>query len=71
MDPQGPRDQVSDRQFTHDKKRILSVDDEPAILYTRELLLQSEGYEVLSAPDGERALNIFDAERMTSSCWIT
>jgi CheY-like chemotaxis protein len=42
--------------------RILSVDDEPAILYMRELLLQAEGYEVLSATDGEHALTIFDAQ---------
>jgi CheY-like chemotaxis protein len=62
MDSQGPSDQASVRQFTYGKKRILSVDDEPAILYMRELLLQTEGYEVLSAADGEHALTIFDAQ---------
>jgi CheY-like chemotaxis protein len=31
----------------------LSVDDEAAILYTRQMLLKSEGYDVLSAADGE------------------
>lgn len=40
--------------------RILSVDDEPAILHSREMLLQHEGYEVLSAPDGEQALKLFE-----------
>ena len=40
--------------------RILSVDDEPSILHSRELLLQYEGYHVLSAPDGEQALKLFE-----------
>ncbi len=39
---------------------ILSVDDEPGILHSRELLLQCEGYDVLSAPDGEQALKLFE-----------
>lgn len=38
---------------------ILSVDDEPTILYTREMILQREGYDVLSAANGEDALRIF------------
>ncbi len=42
---------------SHGAPRILSVDDEPGILDSRELLLQCEGYEVLSAPDGEQALH--------------
>jgi CheY-like chemotaxis protein len=41
-------------------RRILSVDDEPGILQSRELLLQFEGYEVLSAADGEEALRLFE-----------
>ena len=40
-------------------RRILSVDDEPGILFTREKLLQNAGYEVLSAADGEQALHFF------------
>jgi CheY-like chemotaxis protein len=32
---------------------------EPALLYTREKILQSAGYEVLSAADGKKALEIF------------
>lgn len=46
---------------TNGAKHILSVDDEPVILYTREEILRGEGYEVLSAADGERALQIFAA----------
>jgi CheY-like chemotaxis protein len=42
--------------------RILSVDDEPGILHSRELLLQYEGYHVLSAPDSERALKLFEGD---------
>ena len=40
-------------------KLILSVDDEPSILFTREQILQNEGYDVCSALDGETALHIF------------
>jgi CheY-like chemotaxis protein len=40
--------------------RILSVDDEPGILHSREMILQCEGYHVLSAPDGELALKLFE-----------
>src|SRR6185437_13485983 len=40
-------------------RRILSVDDEAGILYTRQLVLEAEGYEVLSAADGEQALILF------------
>jgi len=41
--------------------QILSVDDEPGILNTRRLLLEHEGYQVYSALDGERALELFAA----------
>src|SRR5437763_155047 len=40
---------------------ILSVDDEPIILYTRKEILELQGYTVLSALDGEDALELFDA----------
>ncbi len=40
-------------------KCILSVDDEPGILFTRQKLLENAGYEVLSAADGEQALHFF------------
>jgi CheY-like chemotaxis protein len=38
---------------------ILSVDDEPGILLTRQAILEKEGYKVLSAVDGEQALGFF------------
>ena len=46
---------------TFPSKLILSVDDEPSILYTRQAILELEGYDVLSATDGEDALELFDA----------
>ena len=48
-------------------KLILSVDDEPTILYTRQRILELQGYGVLSALDGEDALELFDASR---SSWF-
>ncbi len=42
-------------------RRILSVDDEPGILLTRQPILEKAGYGVLSAVDGEQALHFFDA----------
>lgn len=40
------------------RKLILSVDDERAILHTREILLTCAGYEVLSAIQGIEALEM-------------
>jgi CheY-like chemotaxis protein len=40
---------------------ILSVDDERNILRTRQAILEAQGYAVLSAIDGEDALELFDA----------
>ncbi len=40
-------------------KLILSVDDDPFLLYTRQRVLEGEGYTVLSAGDGATALKIF------------
>jgi CheY-like chemotaxis protein len=40
---------------------ILSVDNEPALLYFRWKILQREGYDVLNAACGQHALQIFAA----------
>ncbi len=40
-------------------RTILSVDDEAGVLYSRQKLLQAAGYDVLSAADGEQALDFF------------
>jgi two-component system alkaline phosphatase synthesis response regulator PhoP len=38
---------------------ILSVDDEPSVLALRQFILERAGYQVLSAPDGTHALDMF------------
>lgn len=38
---------------------ILSVDDEAGILVTRQQILERQGYKVLSAANGEQALQLF------------
>ncbi|PAB58596.1 response regulator transcription factor [Anaeromicrobium sediminis] len=45
-----------------DKKRILVVEDEQKILDVVKAYLKKEGYEVLVATNGERALEIFEEE---------
>ena len=45
--------------ITSSSKLILSVDDETGVLYSRQKLLQAAGYDVLSACDGEQALDDF------------
>ena len=52
----------SARPSKNGTKRILSVDDEPGILFTRQRLLENAGYEVVSAADGEQALHFFAAD---------
>ena len=46
------------------KTRILIVDDEQKILNVIEAYLIKEGFEVLTASDGEEALNIFKNEQI-------
>src|SRR5689334_12121284 len=38
---------------------ILCVDDEPVVLATRKLVLQSAGYRVVTASDGHEGLSLF------------
>ncbi len=38
-------------------KKILLVDDEPSILLSLEYLMEQEGYDVLTATDGDEALH--------------
>ena len=60
MSTQQFRGELSSPYPTNNGTRvILSVDDEPGILVSRQLILESEGYEVLSASDGEQALRMF------------
>jgi DNA-binding response OmpR family regulator len=45
-----------------EKTRILVVDDEVKILTVVKAYLESENFEVLTATDGQRALELFDTE---------
>lgn len=44
-------------------QRVLVVDDEPAILELVSFNLRKEGYDVLTASDGNAALSVFRAEK--------
>ena len=44
-------------------KKILAVDDEVHILHVVSLKLRNEGFEVVTAQDGDEALDTFLAER--------
>ncbi len=46
-----------------ERKRILVVDDEIYIVHILEFSLTMEGYEVLTASDGEEALQVIEQER--------
>lgn len=41
-----------------EKRRIMLVDDEPGIRLMLSMLLEEEGYEVISAKDGREALEL-------------
>ena len=53
------------------KGKILVVDDEIYIVHILDFSLGMEGYEVITALDGEQALDRMKAEKPTSSCWIS
>lgn len=46
-----------------DKKKILVVDDDPDLLRMLQLRIESEGYEFLSAQDGEDMLKIMKRKK--------
>lgn len=45
------------------RKRILVVDDEVYILHILEFSLAVEGYDVMTAPSGEQALQMIEEDR--------
>jgi CheY-like chemotaxis protein len=59
MDVQQFHPSTFSEAMTSSSRLILSVDDEAGVLYSRQKLLQSAGYDVLNACDGEQALGIF------------
>ncbi len=44
------------------KKRILAVDDDPSALNALRQILTQKGYDVVTAPDGEAALELLEQE---------
>jgi CheY-like chemotaxis protein len=42
---------------------VLVIDDDPDILATVEQILNSEGYEVISAQNGKEALSVLESHR--------
>jgi CheY-like chemotaxis protein len=48
--------------LAEEKKRLLCVDDELIGLKIRKLILERSGYEVLTAEDGPRGLELFRSE---------
>lgn len=52
---------VPARKFIVSRKLLLCVDDRAASLEVRRLILEHEGYEVLTASDGTAALELFAA----------
>ena len=51
--------QIHRKEWKSVAKRILLVDDEPLILKGLKYTLEQEGYETLSAADGQEALDVF------------
>ena len=49
-------------------KRILVVDDEPAVRKVQTWVLERAGYDVLSASDGQEAVEIFEREGDSIDC---
>ncbi|MCC6795555.1 MAG: PAS domain S-box protein [Candidatus Hydrogenedentes bacterium] len=59
--PDTPPAQMSDSSETRGHGVVLVVDDEDTVLGIAKLMLERQGYEVLTAIDGEAALRIFKA----------
>ena len=45
------------------RHKILLVDDDPDLVHALTLVLEGRGYEVVSAPDAKRGLEVVDGER--------
>lgn len=51
--------------FNNENKNILVVDDEPKILEVVSALLESKGFRVLQADNGQTALDLFNHQNIT------
>ena len=61
IQPLRPQPEFLHQNVVNNPKLILSVDDDPQLLCTRQAILEQAGYEVLSAKDGIEALGLFRA----------
>ena len=61
---------ISDDELSG-KETILVVDDEEMVLTMAELVLKSRGYRVLTANNGEKALQIFHDTKSTIDLLVT
>jgi CheY-like chemotaxis protein len=50
------------------RKKVLIIDDEPDIVMYLKLLLENQGYEVVSASDGEKGLELAQTETPDLVC---
>ena len=57
-----PRDKRSLWPSMADKATILCIDDEESGSMLRKLLLESAGYDVLTAPSGRQGLDVFRSQ---------
>ena len=55
-------------EFETPTARVLVADDEPHLLRLVKFRLEREGYEVLTATDGESALKVAREERPDCAC---
>ena len=51
--------------------RILVAEDDADILELVKLYLESSGYQVFVASNGEQAYRIIGSEKSTLRCWIS
>ena len=66
---------TEDKTSAHKKARVLVIDDDELVRDTLRAVLESGGYEVLLAADGDEGLRVFEAEDAAiispiSSCQI-
>jgi two-component system sensor histidine kinase/response regulator len=59
-EPLEQRDEKHERVAMMNKPYVLIVDDEESILVTTRLILEAEGYAVLTASDGAQALQVME-----------
>jgi CheY-like chemotaxis protein len=65
VDPDSPTEEKAELRTS---KRVLIVDDEPQVRKIFGLILESAGFEVVQARNGQEAIEIFERERDAIDC---